>query len=164
MRLYELTNTYAALMQQLEDADNPVAREKIMQAICDVQDSVSEKAEACARIIKNEEADIVSLTAEIRRLQDMKRVKENTVRRMKDNVQYALHIAGAQSIETSIGKWRVQMNPPEVDVVDIRKVPARFLIEQEPAVDKRAMLEEFRITGEEFEGVTITQSEGVRFQ
>ena len=76
----------------------------------------------------------------------------------------AMEVAGATEIQTSIGKWRIQKNPPSVNVVDASKIPKRFLIQQEPAIDKKAMLTEFRNTGEEIDGVEITQTEGVRFR
>lgn len=51
-----------------------------------------------------------------------------------------------------------------MNVVDASKIPERFLIQQEPAIDKKAMPTEFRNTGEEIDGVEITQTEGVRFR
>lgn len=163
MKMYELTEAYAELMLQLEDADNPVAQEKILQALANVGDAIADKGEAYARIIKNEESDIATLDKEIKRLQDMKKTKENTVRRMKGNMYFAMEIAGATSIQTSIGKWRIQQNPPKVEVVDLSRVPARFLVEQEPQVNKKAILEEFRLSGEIFPGVSIVRENSVRF-
>ena len=163
MKLYELTEAYADLMLQLEEADNPVAQEKILQALANVGDAIADKGENYARIIKNEESDISMLDKEIKRLQAMKQAKENTVRRMKGNMYFAMEIAGATSIQTSIGKWRIQQNPPKVEVLDISRVPARFLVEQEPKVNKQAVLEEFRLSGELFDGLQIVRESGVRF-
>ena len=163
MRLYELTDTYAELLMQFEEEENPEKKAEILDAITNVEDDISAKAENYARIVKNAESDIETLAAEIRRLQAKKKTAENVVSRVKENLHFAMEIAGATSIKTSIGKWRVQQNPPRVEVVDVSKVPARFLIEKEPDVDKRAMLNEFRITGEVFDGVEIRRESGVRF-
>ena len=46
-------------------------------------------------------------------------------------------------------------------VIDVDAVPERFLIQQAPTVDKRAMLAEFKETGEIFEGVQFARSESV---
>ena len=75
-----------------------------------------------------------------------------------------MELTGTKKLKTSIGNWSIQKNPLSVSAVDVEKVPARFLIEQPPKVDRRAILEEFKQTGELFDGVTITQGESVRFR
>lgn len=163
-RLYDLTDEYVSLVALYEDAETEQEREEILQRILDCGDDIAAKAENYAKFVKNEEADAKALTVEIARLQDKKRVAENAVKRTKEYLLMAMEIAGASEIQTSIGKWRIQKNPPSVNVVDASKIPERFLIQQEPTVDKKAMLAEFRSTGEVFDGVEITQTEGVRFR
>ena len=163
-RLYELTDEYVSLIASYEDAETEQEREDILQKILDCGDDIAAKAENYAKFVKNEEADAKALATEIARLQEKKRVAENAVKRTKEYLLMAMEVAGATEIQTSIGKWRIQNNPPSVNVVDASKIPERFLIQQEPAIDKKAMLTEFRNTGEEIDGVEITQTEGVRFR
>lgn len=163
-KLYELTNEYSALLAQYEDAETDQEREDTLQRLLDCGDDIAVKAENYAKIVKNEEADAKALADEIARLTAKKRAAENAVKRMKEYMLAAMEIVGAKEIETSIGKWRVQKNPPSVTVTDVFKVPERFLIQQEPTVDKRAMLAEYKQTGELFDGAEIVQTNGVRFR
>ena len=132
-RLYELTDEYVSLIASYEDAETEQEREDILQKILDCGDDIAAKAENYAKFVKNEEADAKALATEIARLQEKKRVAENAVKRTKEYLLMAMEVAGATEIQTSIGKWRIQKNPPSVNVVDASKIPERFLIQQEPA-------------------------------
>lgn len=164
MRLYELTDAYVSLLAQLEDAESDTEREQILHMILDAEGDIAEKAENYARIMKNAEADEKMLDSEIKRLTAKKASAKKTIQRVKEYLYFAMGVAGATEIRTSIGKWWTQKNPPSVTVLDEKKVPARFLIEQPPTINKEAILREFRQTGELFEGVEIVQTEGVRFR
>lgn len=163
MKLYELTGEYIQLMQMLEDASAEDEAE-IMAAMEAVTDDIEDKADAYARIMKNLLGDIDALDVEEKRLKARRTALENRVDRLKSAIQNAMELTGAKKLKTSIGNWSIQKNPLSVSAVDVEKVPARFLIEQPPKVDRRAILEEFKQTGELFDGVTITQSESVRFR
>ena len=163
-KLYELTDAYVSLMAQYEDAETDAEREQIVSAILEAENDIAVKAENYARLIKNAESDSKALAEEIDRLRAKKQKADNLVRRVKDYLLFAMGLAGATEIRTSIGKWRIQKNPPSVTVTDIQKIPARFLIEQQPEVDRRAILNEHKLTGELFDGVEITQGESVRFR
>lgn len=164
MRLYELTEAYVSLLAQLEDAESDTERDQILHMILDAEGDIAEKAENYARIMKNAESDAKALEAEIKRLTAKKASADNTVKRLKEYLLFAMGVAGATEIQTTIGKWWTQKNPPSVTIVDEEKIPARFLVEQPPKVDKTAILREFKETGEVFDGVEITQTEGVRFR
>lgn len=163
MKLYELTGEYIQLMQMLEDASAEDEAE-IMAAMEAVTDDIEDKADAYARIMKNLLADVDALDVEEKRLKARRTALENRVDRLKSAIQNAMELTGAKKLKTSIGNWSIQKNPLSVSAVDVEKVPARFLIEQPPKVDRRAILEEFKQTGELFDGVTITQGESVRFR
>lgn len=163
-KLYELTDAYVSLMAQYEDAESDTEREQILQMILDCEGDIATKAENYAKIMKNTEADAKALADEIKRLTAKKVAAENAVKRLKDYLKYAMEIAGASEIQTSIGKWRIQKNPFSCIVNDVSKIPERFLIPQEPVVDKKSILAELKSTGEVFDGVEIVQTEGVRFR
>ena len=122
-RLYELTDEYVSLIASYEDAETEQEREDILQKILDCGDDIAAKAENYAKFVKNEEADAKALATEIARLQEKKRVAENAVKRTKEYLLMAMEVAGATEIQTSIGKWRIQKNPPSVNVFDATKKP-----------------------------------------
>lgn len=163
MKLYELTGEYIRLMQMLEDAFVEDEAE-IAAAMEAVTGDIEDKADAYARMMKNLLGDVDRLEQEEKRLKARRMALENCVDRLKTAIQNAMELTGTKKLKTSIGNWSIQKNPLSVSEVDVEKVPARFLIEQPPKVDRRAILEEFKQTGELFDGVTITQSESVRFR
>lgn len=163
MKLYELTGEYIQLMQMLEDASAEDEAE-IVAAMEAVTGDIEDKADAYARIMKNLQGDIDAIEQEEKRLYDRRTALKNRVDRLKTAIQNAMELTGTKKLKTSIGNWSIQKNPLSVSAVDVEKVPARFLIEQPPKVDRRAILEEFKQTGELLDGVTITQGESVRFR
>ena len=148
----------------MEDAESEAEREELTSAILAIECDIAEKAENYARLMKNAEADEKALGEEIARLTAKKQKASNLVKRLKEYLLFSMELAGATEINTSIGKWRVQKNPPKVNVIDEKRVPVRFLIEQPPTIDKAAIIREFKETGEILDGIEITQTESVRFR
>lgn len=163
-RLYELTDAYAALMARLEDCETDREAFEVTEAMNDVDEAISEKCEAYARILRNLESESASCEVEIKRLQARKKTADNTAERMLQHLHYAMEIAGATEIRTSIGKFRIAKNPWSVAVLDESKIPEEFLIPQPPKVDKTAILQRFRESGEIIDGCDMVQREGVRFR
>ena len=164
--LYELTGEYLRLASMIEDAtdrDDPAFAEAVAQ-LTELDDAIECKGECYARIIKNLQSDINGLKGEIDRLSNIKRAREAAVDRLKAAMLDAMQTTGKDKLPTTIGKWSVQHNPMSVTVLDPTKVPERFLKYAEPVVNKAAMIAEHKLTGEEFEGVEFTQTEGVRFR
>jgi len=67
-------------------------------------------------------------------------------------------------IQTGIGKWRLQLNPPSVTVLDESLVPAEFRIPQPDKIDKTGILKHFKSTGEILDGIEVSQATGIRFK
>ena len=93
-----------------------------------------------------------------------KKTADNTAERMLQHLHYAMEIAGATEIRTSIGKFRIAKNPWSVAVLDESKIPEEFLIPQPPKVDKTAIMQRFRESGEIIDGCDMVRREGVRFR
>ena len=129
MRLYELTDAYVSLLNEYDEAQTDEDRAGIIAQIEEVEQDIATKGENYARLIKNATSDSDALADEIKRLQAKKAASDNFVKRLKENLMFAMGIAGATEIKTTIGKWYIQKNPPKVTITDEMMVPARFLIE-----------------------------------
>lgn len=164
MKLYELTEAYSDLVAALEDCQNEDEETLILAQIEFVSDSIGDKGEAYARIIRNLTADAIGYEAEIKRLTARKKIVDNAVVRLKQIIHYAMEMVGATEINTSIGKWKIQKNPLSVVVLDEGKIPEEFTVPQPPKIMKVAILQHFKETGEIPEGCDVVQSEGVRFR
>lgn len=164
MTLFELTSEYLQLVNAYEAAETEAERAEILEQLGSTNDSISDKADAYARVMRNADASAKAYSDEIKRLQERKKCFENLAQRMKDGIRFVMEQAGATELNTSIGKWRMQKNPWSVNILNPEKIPEKYLTPQPPAIDKRAMLLDFKETGEELDGVEFVQTEGVRFR
>lgn len=169
-KLYVLTDQYAALVAQLEDAETEEQESEILSQIDALSEDINEKAENYAKIRANLLATADELTAQAKifkaeadRLMKKKTAKENEVKRLNNYLLCAMELAGLKQLPTSIGKFYTQRTI-SVDVLDAWAVPAEYTTPQPPKVDKNAIREAFKATGEIFNGVEIKDSNGVRFR
>lgn len=162
--IYELSTEYAALMAEYEMAEDEERRADVWAMIDALQDDIADKAEAYARIMRNMQAEADAYKAEAQRLQKRQKAAENAVEQLKGRLLNAMQAVGANEISTSIGKWRVQMNPWSVTILDDAAVPAEYHIPQPDKIDKAAILKHFKASGELLTGVEMTQTAGLRFR
>lgn len=169
-KLYELTDQYAALIAQLEDAETEEQESEILSQIDALSEDINEKAENYAKIRANLLATADELTAQAKifkaeadRLMKKKTAKENEVKRLNNHLLCAMELAGLKQLPTSIGKFYTQRTV-SVDVLDAWAVPAEYTTPQPPNVDKNAIKKAFGATGEIFDGVEIKVTNGVRFR
>ena len=81
MRLYEITGELLALQELLE---NPLDDEDVLKDTLEaVQGEYEFKLESYCKVIKNLEADIVGIKAEVDRLSGKRKVLENNIDRLK---------------------------------------------------------------------------------
>jgi hypothetical protein len=162
--LYELTDAYAQLMARLTDCESETEETEIIEALNDVDCAITDKGEAYARILRNLKADSDAYAAEIKRLKARKETADNAAERMLQHLHFAMEIAGATELRTSIGKFSIAKNPWSVVILDEADVPEEFLIPQPAKVDKTAILKHFKENGEIIDGCDVVQREGVRFR
>ena len=162
-RLYDLTDAYASLLALLEDCESSEEEQVLLDQLSGINDSIGEKAEAYARIMQNMLSDIAGFKAEIDRLTKLKQRLENRVERLRDNIRFAMGVAGATEIRTSIGAWKLRLNPPKVSVTDEALIPPDYIV-QKPEVNKRAILAAYRNNGELIPGTEILREEVAVFK
>lgn len=163
-KLYELTEAYAELAARLDECETDFERENIMVAIEEIGCSIADKGEAYARLMKNKQAESEAYEKGIKRLQARKKANDNTIERLKNHLLFAMGIAGATELNTSIGKWRVQMNNPSVQIISEDAIPDEFKITPPPKVMNSLIMAHWKETGEIPDGCDIVRTEGVRFR
>ena len=162
--LYELSAGYALLLDEYDAAETDEEREQILAMLAESEGDIEDKAESYAKVIRMKEEEAKAFKAEADRLTARRQAAENMVKRLKDALLGAMVLTGTSEINTSIGKWRVQMNPMSADVQDWRKVPMEFRTPQPDKVDKPSLIKRHKETGELFDGVEFKQEQGIRFR
>lgn len=162
--LYELSGNYAQLMSELNSAESDEEAEVILSELDQAAESLSDKAEAYAKMLMNAKAEAEAYKAEKDRLAAKQKRAENTMEYLKRGIQNTLTLLGERHITTSIGTWHLVRNPISVQITDESKVPADFRVPQPDRIDKKGLLNHYKETGEIVEGTDIVESEGVRFR
>lgn len=165
--LYELTNEYKNIYEQMDDPE--VDEESFLGMLELIEEDIQAKAENYAKVIKNVEADVDGLKKEIDRLTDKKRSAENKIRRMKEALQGAMELTGNTKFATTLFSFNIQNNPPtcEFDVDDIKKIPKKYHIKQEDKIDKKQIIADLKdeTLAKKLKGVAhLIQSQSLRIK
>lgn len=164
MNLYELTTEYEALLAEYDAAEDDERRGELLGMIDALQDDISDKGEAYARVLRNLTAQRDAYKAEAQRLTAKARAAEAAQERLKAQLLGAMQRVGATKLQTSIGAWSVRTNPWSVEVIKLEDVPEEYRIPQPDKVDKRAVLKHFNETAEILPGVMMNQTTGIQFR
>ena len=153
--IYELSEEFLTLWILMEDGtlDDEALADAFDVAVGDL----SAKLEGYCKFIKNLESDIAGLKEEEKRLNTRRKTMENTIERAKAAMQNAMRIAGEKKMPAGTFTVSLQQNPPKVvlDEPYIENIPEKYLIPQEPTINKKLILEDLK------EGFVIPELEGV---
>lgn len=141
--IYEMTEEFRTLWALMEDGlldDNALAG-----AFDVAKEDLSAKLEGYCKFIKNLESDIAGLKAEEERLAARRKAMENTVERSKEAMRTAMKAAGEKKLPAGSFTVSVQNNPPKCVIdCELAGIPSKYLIPQEPKVDRKALLEDLK--------------------
>lgn len=165
--LYELTGNAITLNQLLKSGEADEAA--IYDAILNNNEEIGIKLESYAKVIKNYESDIAGLKTEEKRLADKRKTLENHIASMKGAMQAALALTGQSKVAGQLFTFTIQKNPPSVvlDEPYIENIPDKYLIPQEPKIDRKLMFEDLKnnITLPDLEGIAhLEQTESLRIK
>lgn len=164
MKLYELTDAYAGLAALLDECESEEEAAQLWAQMDEVSASIAEKADNYARFLRNKQSDVDGLGKEIERLQKRKRSAENQIEQLREHMKFAMGVAGATEIRTTLGKWTVRKNAPRVEVIDESEIAPEFFEPQPPRLMKSRLQQHWKDTGEIPDGCDVVQSESVQFR
>lgn len=116
MKLYEITAQYQniyALLQNPEFAEN----EDILTALDQIEDAFENKAQQTIFMMKNIEAEIDSIDTEIKRLQAMKKVRQNNIDRIKNRLRENMKAVGMSKL--NCGLFSLSYRLQEANAVEL---------------------------------------------
>ena len=161
MTLYELTDDYMEVASMIDDPD--MDPQTITDTLESIGGEIEDKAENYAKVIANATAEADGLAKEIERLTRRKKAIETNARRVKDTLQNAMVITGKTKFKTPLFSFGIQKNPASLEIAEGTTIPERYLIPQEPKVDKAAIKAALK-DGEVIDGCTLVQGESLRIR
>ena len=138
MNLYELSSDLIALndIESVEDLE--VIREIIKQEL-------QNKSTGIVAVVRNLESNIAAIDTEIKRLQELKRLKQNNITRLKDYTKECMNIQGIKKLETNLGNISIRKTPASVKILDETKIPLEYLnVKQVTSIDKKTLLDDLK--------------------
>ena len=162
--LYALRNELVEWMAAWEAAETDEDREYFESQIIDVTGDFDAKCDDYAKLIRNVQADVEGYKTEIARLTALKRSGEDFIEHLKARLTEAFEATGRREVRTSIGKWSLRTNPVSCEVTDEAKVPDRFRVPQPDKIDRKALIDWYKLTGEIVDGCEFVRKKGVQLR
>ena len=130
--LFQLTLEELSFIELMEENGGEVTDE-ILEDLAIRRDNFQHKAEAYTRFILKLESEADAAAAEIKRIQALKKAKENTVARLKEHLLAALMVftqedaKGIRRFETPLAKLSTRKSVA-VEILDEEQIPADFWV------------------------------------
>jgi hypothetical protein len=155
--LYDLSADYLSVLTLLEDTDDDPAL--LEQALDAIAGKITQKADGIVALARQIEGMAALRAAEAKRMHALAHADSRRADRLLDYLLRHLVAIGAEHVETARFRISVRQNPPSVQVVDADAIPAEFIrTVTTTRCDKRAVLDNYKATGEIPEGIEITRA------
>lgn len=163
LKLYEIAEEYMQLCEIAEDTD--VDAQVFKDTLAGIEAELEVKADAYAVILTNLDNDVEKIDKEIERLTEMKKTLKSRSDFLKKNLANTMLLMDKKKFKTDIYSYSIQKNAPFLNILDEAKIPEKYMIVQEPKLDRKMLLADVKANPEEFKGIAETkQTESLRIR
>jgi|SRR6516162_3504988 hypothetical protein len=156
--LYQLSEDYLRILDLLEDPDADA--DALEHELDGIAGAITAKAESIAGLVKQLEGMAATRKSEADRMRDLAASDQRNADRLRDYVRKHMVALGSERIDTARFRISVRTNPPAVHVLEEQLVPDEFIrTVTTTSVDKKAVMEHLKSTGELIPGVEVTRSQ-----
>lgn len=161
LSLYQITSAFPKLMENEEITEED--KTKIEEELTLLLQS---KSQNTIGYVKNIELTIEAMKTEEKRISEQRKALENRLVNFKEYVKECMEKNGFTKIETTLGTLTIAKNPISVEIINEDEVPSEYKQEVVTTkVDKKAISDNFKATGEIIPGVKIhTQNTSLRIK
>lgn len=159
MRLYELTEAWAAIQDMIDAEDTE--DKQIIAALENIDEAIDQKADGYGRMIKNLQAQAEVVKVEEKRLAAKRQTLENQAKRLQKHLEAAMIATNKRKINTELFVFSVQKNAPSLADFDESIVPEEYW-KVTRSVDRSALLK--AVKDGEVEGIGLKQTESLRIR
>jgi hypothetical protein len=154
LSLYNITNKFVELMDKAQEGE--LTEEEYNQLGEELAIELQNKSAGIIGYTQNEEALIEAIDIQIKRLQELKKAKQNNLDKFKQYVKDNMDRLSITKLETELGTLSIAKNPMSIEIQNEDEIPSEF--KQQiitTKVDKTAIKNHFKETGEIIPGVNI---------
>ena len=143
MTIYELSSDYIAILAMMEDPE--VDEQTLADTLEGIEGALEDKADNYARVMRQMDANAKAIKAEEERLYNRRKSIENRSAWLKKTLQTVMEETGNTKFKTQFFSFGIQKNAPSVviDAIDLDSIPADYLVQQAPKLDKMKALAEY---------------------
>ena len=155
MKLYELTDHYREVLDQLsEPPEDGHEEERCRALLMGLGEAFDEKVLSIAKVVRSMDADVAAIAAEVDRLQARRRHLVGRIDWLKRYLLGEMEAAGRTKVRGSTLTLALVKAPPSCEVANVDDVPGEFRRVKIEA-DRAGILEHFRSTGEVVPGTVV---------
>ena len=153
LKLYEIA----------EDTD--VDAQVFKDTLAGIEAELEVKADAYAVILTNLDNDTEKIDKEIERLTKMKKTLKSRSDFLKRNLTNTMLLMNKKKFKTDIHSYSISKNAPSLNILDEAKIPEKYMVAQEPKLDRKMLLADVKANPEKFAGIAETkQTESLRIR
>ena len=154
LSLYNITNKFTELMNKAQEGE--LTEEEYNELGNELALELQNKSGNIIGYSQNEEALIEAIDIQIKRLQEFKKAKKNSLDRFYQYVKDNMNKLGLTKIGTELGTISIVKNPISVEIEDEEAIPEKYKnVIVTTNVDKTAIKTYFKETGEIVAGTRI---------
>lgn len=163
LKLYEIAQEYMQLCEIVEDTD--VDAQVFEDTLAGIEAELEVKADAYAVILTNLDNDVEKIDKEIERLTKMKKTLKSRSDFLKRNLTNTMLLIDKKKFKTDIHSYSISKNAPSLNILDATKIPEKYMVVQEPKLDRQMLLADVKENPEKFAGIAETkQTESLRIR
>lgn len=154
MELYKITAEFQSLIADFDGNSDDEFIDKLNGLNADFMS----KANDCINYALNLKSDAMTIKAHCDEMTAKRKTYEQRAERLLDYVLRNMQAVGVSEIKDRGGLYaaKIAKNPPSVNIVNADEISNEFVkVEQVSSIDKKAILQHFKATGEIVAGVEI---------
>lgn len=162
LTLYNIEQTQLELIEQLIDNGGELTSE-LEEALKLNEENLQTKGTNYGIVIKQIESECEIIDAEIKRLTQLKKSRENSVNRLKENIKTAMQIFGIVELKTPLMKINFRKSE-SVEVDNLAQLDSKFLVEKVTITPDKTKIKEAIKAGEEVNGARIVENQNLQIK
>ena len=124
--IFQIEESYNKLAEELIENGGELSP-SLTEALAITEEQLQNKSVAYSFVIKQMDADIDTIDAEIKRLQNLKKQREKASEYLKERIKHAMDTFSIEEIKTPLVKINFRKSE-SVEVDDVNALPAAFKV------------------------------------
>ena len=162
MNLFNIQHEYLLLINQIIENGGEVNPQQELNLQI-TRDQLQDKGTNYAFVIKKLDAECDIIDAEIKRLSELKKVRQNACERLKANISNAMQIFEVDKIESPLIKLSFRKSQ-SVNVADVNSLPNEYKTIKVTEQADKMKIKQALLNGEVIEGCEIINSQNLQIK